>query len=425
MSRPQVNSTHATALRNQRGSALLMAMFTTMILMVIAMEIMYQTTVEAKVSSQGVNQLKAYYAAKSATELGLFRIHLYRKAVAQLGDSLPDKSMLDLIWNFPFQWPPPATEELSMVAKDQIDKAVKASLMQGTYIVTIESEGSKIDINDLASPSKVLAQSARNQLLQMFQSRLTNDETFAERYRNFDFNKLVNNITDWIDENKEALDGGDERSLYGEMESEFIPPNQPFKTLGELHMVSGMTDELFAMLAPRITVYGTKGINVNYAGKDILMALHGSITPEIADKIVAGRQDPARGPFKNLEDFVQFVATLGVPAEAFLDGKEERVPLLFDAEYNFRVRATGISGKVKRDITAITYDFDAVKDRLGDYMKKQAAKDKGASGQTSSGDRSDSKTAENNPDKSTSTTKQKKKIDVPKARPNVVYWTET
>ncbi len=417
-------------LGSQAGSALLMAMFTTMVLMVVAMEIMYQTTVEAKVSSQGVNQLKAYYAAKSAAELGLFRIHLFRKAAAQFGEQLPDKTMLDMIWNFPFAWPPPVTDELGMVAKDQIAKSVAASLMQGQYTLTIESEGSKIDVNDLASPSKIVATSAREQILQMFQQRIESDEAFAEEHRNYDFNKLLNNITDWIDEDRDAIGGGDERSLYSSFQSEYVPPNQPFKTLGELHMVSGMTDELFAMLAPRITVYGSKGINVNYASKDVLMSLHNGIKSEIADKIIEGRQDPARGPFKNLEDFVGFIGGLGIPATAFLDGKDEKMPLAFDAEHNFRVKAVGKSGPVIREITAITYDFDTVKERLGELLKKQADKEKGAA--------SDPNPLDDSQDKSPSppgnragqpaanqTQTQKKKIQVPKERPNVVYWVET
>lgn len=414
-------------LRKQAGSALLMAMFTSTVLMVIAIEIMYQTTVEAKVSAQGVNRLKAYYAAKSAAELGLFRVYLYRKAVAQFGDTLPDKTMLDLIWNFPFAWPPPVTDELGMVAKDQIEKSVSASLMQGEYTLSIESEGAKIDINDLASPSKVVAEATREQLLQMFQSRIENDEEFAESYRNFDFNSLVNNITDWIDEDRDSRNGGDERSLYQDLASEFIPPNQPFKTIGELHMVSGMTDELFDLLAPRITVFGSKGINVNYASKDVFMSLHNSIRPDIADKIIEGRQNPARGPFKDLEDFVQFMEGLGVPPAAFLDGKDEKIPLLFDAEYNFRIKAVGKAGPVIREITLITYDFDSVKDRLGDFLKKQADKERGApEGQSAgSGQQQVGNQTGTGQQGAGQTQPQKKKIQVPKERPNVVYWVET
>lgn len=416
------------SLRSQVGSALLMAMFTTMILMVVAMEIMYQTTVEAKVSSQGVNQIKAYYAAKSAAELGLFRVYLFHQAAAQLGDTLPDKTMLDMIWNFPFAWPPPVTEELGIVAKDQIEKSVSASLMQGQYTLTIESESSKIDINDLASPSKVVATAVREQILQMFQARLEGDEEFAEKFRNFDFNKLLNNITDWVDENNQALDGGDERSRYSEFQAlypdgqtEYIPPNQAFKTVGELHMVSGMTDEIYAMLAPRITVYGNKGINVNYASKDVLMSLHSALKAEVVDKIIEGRQDPARGPFKNMDDFIGFIGGLGVPADVFLDGKEEKVPLIFDAERNFRIKAVGKSGPVIREITAITYDFDAVKERLGELLKKQDEKEKGAnSAATQPAGGANATGAQPKQDQTT-----KKKIQVPKERPNVVYWVET
>lgn len=425
-------------LKNQSGSALLMALFTVTILMVIATEVMYQTSVEAKVSAQALNQLKAYYAAKSGVELGLFRVHLYRKTLATLGDLAsgdkggPDlKSMLDMIWNFPFAWPFPVPDAVGAVEKDQIGKSVKESLMQAQYTLNIESEGSKIDINDLASPSKVVAAATREQVMQIFNSKLQNDEEFGNKYRSFDFNQLVNNLTDWIDENTESLNGGDEGSVYPDIRSDTIPPNQAFKTLGELHMVATMNDELFDLLAPRITVYGTKGINVNYATKDVLQSLTPLITSEIADKIITGRTDPQRGPYKDLKDFVGHLNTLGVAGNPFVDGDTEKIPLVFGAEFNFRIKAAGKAGAVIKEITAITFDYEQVKERLGELLKKQAEKEKPTPTPTpgvGGNDPNDKNgngipDSQENPD-GTKKADEKAKTKIPKERPTVVYWVE-
>ncbi len=414
-------------LKNQTGSALLMALFTTTVLMVIATEIMYQTTVETKVSAHGINQLKAYYAARAGIELGLFRVHLFRTAVATFGDAIPDKSMLDMIWNFPFAWPPPVPEETSMVDKDMIKTSVKESLMQAEYTLFIESEGSKIDINDLGSDSTVVAESTRALLLQMFKSRIESDDDFADRYRSFDFERLLNNIADWIDENAESRNGGDEKSAYQEIRNEYIPPNGPFKTVGELHMVADMTDDLYEIIVPRITVYGSKGINVNYASKEVLQSLSAGITSEIADKIIEARSKPERGPFKNLEDFVGFLNGVGIQGNPFLDGKEEKVPLLFDPEYNFRIRAAGKSGPVVREIMALTYDFDQVKERLGEFLQKQSDKDKGTNEAAVPTPTPTPTPAPGDPGTTAGqpgAQDQKKKTKIPKERPNVVYWVE-
>src|SRR5262249_55936777 len=149
---------------------------------------------------------------------------------------------------------------------------------------------------------------------------------------------------------------------------DFIPPNQALKTIQELHMIAGMDDELYDLLSPRLTVYGSKGINVNYANKEVLMSLTPAITAERADKIIEGRNDSNRGPFKNEEDFVQFLNGLGIGNNPFREGDQLKVPLLFDTEYNFRVRSTGRAGKSQRDITAIVFDTDRVKDRLREVL---------------------------------------------------------
>jgi general secretion pathway protein K len=396
-------------LRQQTGAALMMALFSVMMLMIIATEIMYQTTVEAKVSAQAVNQVKAYYAAKAGVKLALFRIYLYRAAIAGIGESLPDKSALDMIWTFPFAWPPDAPDSIGMATKDQIQKSVKSSLMQSSYTMNIESEGSKIDINDLASPSEALAKATHQQILQIFESEMENNEDFANAHRNEDFGKLVNAMKDWIDEDKEGTGGGDERGPYSQLNNEDIPPNQAFKTVGELHMVDGMTDEYFDLLAPRITVFGTKGINVNHASKEVLQSIDRQINAERADKIVSARNDPDRGPFKDVGDFVGFLQTLGVDTASITDdGKTAKIPLIFDAEFNFRVKAVGKSGPVLREVVAITYDVDAVQSRLADSIKPSPTP-------------TPTTTTATNP---TPTPKPTPKNSMPKGEPNVVYWGE-
>ncbi len=394
-------------LRKETGAALMMALFSVMMLMIIATEVMYQTTVEAKVSAQAVNQVKAYYAAKAGVKLGLFRIYLYRSAIAGVGESLPDKSMLDMIWTFPFAWPPDAPDSIGMATKDQIQKSVKSSLLQSSYTMNIESEGSKIDINDLASPSEVMAKSTRQQIVQIFESEMENNETFAKNHRGEDFGKLVDAIKDWIDEDKEGTGGGDERGPYSELQNEDIPPNQALKTVGELHMVDGMTDEFYDLLARRITVFGTKGINVNHASKEVLQSIDGQINAERADKIVSARNDPDRGPFKDVGDFVGFLQTLGVDTASITDdGKTSKIPLIFDAEFNFRVKAVGKSGPVLREVVAITYDVDEVQGRLAEFIKPSPTP------------------TPNPPPPPTPTPKATPKNSMPKGEPNVVYWGE-
>ena len=118
----QVPVTEASVLKsvqNQKGMAMIIAIFSLMLLVFIATEVSYETQVEYTSASQDVNRLKSYYAAKAGIEISLLRVLIYKKALASLGSVLPDdqKSMLDPIWSFPFAWPPVVPDDLATAEK--------------------------------------------------------------------------------------------------------------------------------------------------------------------------------------------------------------------------------------------------------------------------------------------------------------------
>ena len=88
--------------KSERGAALMLALFTTTLLLVIATQIMYETSVEYVVSTQAVNQVKAYWAARSGIEMSLLRIHIFKQAQALGASALPDPSILNEICRQPF-----------------------------------------------------------------------------------------------------------------------------------------------------------------------------------------------------------------------------------------------------------------------------------------------------------------------------------
>ena len=421
-------------LRTNKGVALLIAIFSIGLMSFFAMEVSYDTNVEYIVASQKINRLRAHYAAKAGVELSLLRILLYKKAMASFGEQLGEnKAMLDPIWNFPFAWPPSnfiPRDNVTTITYETILSAEKEAAMRATYITSIESEGGKIDINDLGSNIKALRESTRQQILKIFQMEVENNDEFESRWRNTNFEELINNITDWIDEDSESLNGGDERSYYQEIlkdyNSEMIPPNQPFKTLEELHMVSGMKDDFYELLKPRITVYGVKGININFASKDILKSLDVRIDDKVADEIIKRRNTPEDGgPFRNEEDFTNFLSTL-INIDNFNEGG---IPFFFDNPFNFRIVSTGEFAKATREITVITYDVENLVGRLADYLDKQEEEEKGGSSTatTTDGQASGSPSGQqDNPDpnKTAQDKTQKQSVPIPRGRPRIVLWQE-
>lgn len=353
---------------SQRGSAILLAMFTTTFVIFLATEVSQQTIMEYLASSTEVKKVQARTTAQACMRLNLLRIKAYQQAARSLGDVIPDMSMLDMIWSFPLSWPPTLPGEISNFDSSTINKTVGGSLMKHQFVSEISAEGGKIDINDLGSPSDGLREKTRQQLLQRLQSRvLDGEDVFADRYSNFNFEELVNNIADWIDDDQESLNGGGERSYYGDIDNDFIPPNRSFKTVEELHMVAGMTDEIYQELIPHITLYGVKGINVNQADRDVLLSLLTNYSPQVADEVVSEilkrRSSPELGgPFKDEKEFMGFLSGY-IDSSSFND-EEDKVPLFFGAELNFRINCIGVVGKMTTEIEAVVYDTDSIKTRL-------------------------------------------------------------
>ncbi len=370
----------------------MLAIFTVTFVMFLAMEISQMTIMEYLTSATEVKKVQAHYAAQACMRLNLLRIKGYQQATRALGDKVPAQQlqMLDMIWQFPLTWPPSLPQELSSFDASTINKTVGGSLMKHQFVSSIMAEGGKIDINDLGSASEALAFKTKTQLLQRLQARvLNNDDDFSERYANFNFEELINNIADWVDDGDESLNGGSEKAYYTDFRNEFLPPNRPFKTMQEMHMVAGMTDEIYEILTPQITLYGVKGINVNQAERDVLLSLFSNYDPETSNEVVTEilkrRNDPdLGGPFQDEKEFVGFLNGF-IDASDFNDN-ENKVPLFFGAELNFRVNCIGVSGKMSREMEGVVYAADAVKARLKDALLKELDEQNNPACQNLSGD---------------------------------------
>lgn len=400
-------------LRNNKGMALIFAITAVLLISYIAMEVSYDSLVEYNVNVNSLNRLKAYYAARSGVDLSLLRIKTYQQVQSQFGKQLGSQSeMLDLIWSFPFAWPVPIPEELSAVDKDAINKAIKESVMDASYVVTIEDEGSKMDLSDLASPSKVLRETTQRRLLEIFQKKVKDDLEFQKKYGSFRFDELINNIADWQTKSRLNSTGGDKRQAY-QGYPEGFPPNRAFRTVQELRLVPGMNEDFFEILEPIITVYGMKGINPNQASKEILKSLDPEITDEVADAIIKRRDNTNEGGrFKNKEDFWGFIAGRGVR----LGEKAEETPLVFDKVMNFRIRSTGEFGGVSREITAVVVDLQNIASSLKGFVDKEKQQPNQPGG-TPGTPGTPGQPNQQNP-------AQSQTQPLPKGPPRIVYWGE-
>lgn len=398
-------------LKKNKGVALIMAMAALMLILYLAMEVTYDTNVEYVVNSQHLNRIKAYYAARSGMELSLLRIKIFQKVSQSFGKQLgPQAAMLDEIWKFPFAWPLPIPKDLNAVDKDTFDSAAKKSIIDTVFMTTIVDEGSKIDVNDLGSQVKKLREATQKQILGILNKKWDADEDFSKKYEKQKLEELVINMADWVSNSRTSLNGGDKKAPYRDYEGEF-PPNRGFRTMEEIKLVAGMTDEIYELLLPSITIYGMKGINPNIASTEVLSSLDTGMTQEVIEQIIKRRDDPNMGgAFKDKNDFWSFVQSQGARLS---DGYED-IPLLFESVFNFKVKSVGTFGNTSREITAIVMDIN----KTADQLKKQLDDEKKLQQQQHlSGVNPTPTPAANSP-------KSPNQLANPKGPPRIVYWNE-
>ena len=158
-----------------------------------------------------------------------------------------------------------------------------------------QGSGNQLDNIKLLSPKQAAAQelAARNILW-----RLLRNEPFS--LEDSEARAIIDSLIDWID----AGDGdweqefGAESSYYQSLKTPYQCKNGPVEFIEELLLVKGITPELLfgndkhPGLARLLTTHGTDGnININTADPLLLQALHEDLTKQMADDMLAFRED--------------------------------------------------------------------------------------------------------------------------------------
>ncbi|MBE8162506.1 MAG: general secretion pathway protein GspK [Bdellovibrionaceae bacterium] len=336
----------------------------------VATELSYDSNVEYVLASRKLQKLQAYYAAKAGANISLLRIFLFKKAVKTFATKTGAlESSFEPIWSFPLAWPPSLylPSDFSKDAKAAFAETEKGSFIKAQYTTSISVEDNKVDINDLVSPSKLLSTFSKQQFINIFKTEVENNEKFGAKYRDYNFAELANNFIDWIDKDFESLNGGDEKSFYADWidqyksiqdTSDYIPPNQYFKHISELRMVSAMNDDFFQLLENKVTLFGSKKINLNHMDIELLKSFPWA-TPEV---ISAFEERVSSQSFVNVEDFKSFLK------EFDLAENVDTSIFSFDSGVNFQITSTGIVNNTSYTIKLITYDINETIERLSEIL---------------------------------------------------------
>ena len=237
--RAPVRSHRSSPRRSQRGIALIIVLWITVLLSLIAV---------------GMGQ-------DSRTETLLTRNQLSLAKARALADGAVERAMYEHLR-------PPFTEKVWFP-----NGAVHGWEEDGVkYAASIAWESGRIDMNV-----------AREPLLKgLFMSAAGLSADDADR--------LVDAVMDWRDPDDAKRLHGAEAPEYRAAGRNYVPANANFETIEEVQRVLGMTPEIYAKIADLITVYSRQpGIDPAGASRGVLMSIP-NMTPEIVDAFIAQRE---------------------------------------------------------------------------------------------------------------------------------------
>ena len=147
-----------------------------------------------------------------------------------------------------------------------------------------DENGSRVAVNALDESGKIDLNTAPDGLIKgLLQTAAEADADTAAR--------LVDVIGDWKDTDDLRRPNGAEAPDYQAAGLSYKPANAPFESVAELQRVLGMTPAIYGRIADSLTVHSRMaGINAAFASRTVLLAVPGA-TPEIVDTYIAQRRD--------------------------------------------------------------------------------------------------------------------------------------
>ncbi|HET6516497.1 MAG TPA: helix-hairpin-helix domain-containing protein [Thermodesulfovibrionales bacterium] len=245
--------------RTERGIALLLVLWVMTVLMVIVLSFSFITRTETQATVSFKEGIQKRFIAEAGIERGIAETFYRRVNKGQPQGLLEGMEV----------WKTDGTP-------------YSDNFGDGYYTVSIMDESGKFNINTMNDANAII-------LKQLLTNLGVGDE---------DVDTIVDSILDWKDADDLRRLNGAESDYYMSLPNPYKAKNANFDTLEELLLVKGVTPQILygdgekKGLIEFITISPGTGdkINVNAASKELMAAVPG-MTPELADAIIAMRQD--------------------------------------------------------------------------------------------------------------------------------------
>lgn len=272
-------------LRRESGFALIMVLWVVIILMVIAMSLSLLAKTESRAALFFRDSLAENFLAQAGLERAILEIYyrlenLNKTIVPESGETF------------------------------RVDGTViEGDIGDDRYAVRIFNEAGRINLNTMNDENKIILD---NLLVNLGVPTETADT-------------IVDSVLDWMDDDILHRLNGAEDDYYQSLPNPYKAKNGPFDTVEELLLVKGVTPEiLFGTKEQKglirfVTVYGDASkINVNFAPKEVIMALPG-VSEDRAAKVVDERKQKE---FKSLDDVRTIMGGQYGKVSSYIDNTE-------------------------------------------------------------------------------------------------------
>ena len=322
--------------KRQKGVALLLVLTYIAVMSSTVLSGFMNSQVSFSISANVRDDLKAYYKAKSALNLGrLMLTYQYELEQDEFFGQRLKKSNFQLYQIMDLLMAPFKTGIVS-VDVPNADKTIASFNLHeagvdamgddsGDYTVKVSPEEGRINLNKFSGKST--DQTSLYELCMLMASP-EYDELFNTRSakgNKLSRMELIAAIIDWVDRDSEKTfitnecvleeSSGDETSLYVDQRKKYKVKNAKLTTLDELYEVAGFGDDLMEVFRETLTVYPVEKVNVNLASAKVLYsALCNSVeADERKDNRIWACADPTVGSqifalAMAIEGYQQFVS---------------------------------------------------------------------------------------------------------------------
>lgn len=288
-----------------RGIALLMVLTYIAVMSATVLSGFTNSQVSYSIAANVRDDLKAYYKAKSALNLGrLMLTYQYELEKDEFFGMRLKKSNFQLyqimdILMTPFKTGVVSVDvpnaDMTIASYNLHDAGVDAmGDASGDFTVKVSPEEGRINLNKFATN---VSEADLYEVCMMMASPEYDDLFNSRSSKGFKLTRMdqIGAIIDWVDADSDKTyinnecrreeSNGDETSLYVDQRKKYKVKNAKLTTLDELYEVAGFGDDLMEAFRETFTVYPVNKVNVNLASAKVLYSvLCNAVESEDADK---------------------------------------------------------------------------------------------------------------------------------------------